>query len=130
MTVRPRRGGVRVLLVMLGALALNVGAPVPVGAGVDDPPAPPTSLDNDFIPQRRDLSDCVSALPRPDCGSESRGGWRQGLVLALVVAGVAIVGWRVVSGVRRRDADTDADAGGDDVDRHDVASNPDVTRRD
>jgi hypothetical protein len=88
--------------VALLALALMVGVPRTAAGATDDPPSPP--IDNEFIPENRDLSDCVSALPRPDCGSESRSGWRQGLVFGVIAGGLTVIGWRVVVAVRRRDA--------------------------
>jgi hypothetical protein len=90
------------LVVVVGASL--VGAPVAAaGTGPDDPPPPPVTV-NEFLPEDRDLSDCLSALPRPGCGSEARGGWRQGLVFGVIVAGLGVIGWRVARGVRRRDA--------------------------
>ena len=49
------------------------------------------------------ITDCVSALPRPECGSKERGGWRQGVLFGVVVAGLAAIALRVGFGVRRRD---------------------------
>ena len=90
-----------VLLAVVAAVVLTTAA-----AGASAPPDPPltTALDNPFIPEEQNLSDCVSALPRPNCGSEARGVWRQTLVLALVVAGGAFIAWRVVRSLRRREA--------------------------
>jgi hypothetical protein len=90
-----------VLLALLSFAALS-GAPV---AASTPPPSPPpnTVLDNAFIPEDQNLSDCVSALPRPGCGSEEQGGWRQELVFGLVLAGGAFIAWRLVRSVRRRD---------------------------
>jgi hypothetical protein len=89
----------------VAALAI-VAAPLTVStvaaAQVDDPPTPPVTV-NEFIPEDLNLTDCVSALPKPGCGSEARGGWRQGLVFAAVVAGLGFIGWRIAAGVRRRD---------------------------
>lgn len=59
---------------------------------------------NDFVPTERDLSECISAVPKPGCGSEARGGWRQTAVFALVVAGLGFIAWRVVAGARRNRA--------------------------
>ena len=56
---------------------------------------------NEFLPTDRDLSDCISALPKPGCGSDARGGWRQTAVFGMVIAGLAFIGWRVVVGARR-----------------------------
>jgi hypothetical protein len=90
-----------VLLAVLAAAVLTTSA-----AGATAPPAPPptTAPENPFVPEDRDLSECVNALPRPDCGSEARGGWRQALVFGLVVAGFAFIAWRVVRSLRRREA--------------------------
>ena len=56
---------------------------------------------NPFLPENRDLTDCVGTIERPGCGSESRGGWRQNLVAIVMVAGLLIVFGRVAWGVRR-----------------------------
>jgi len=55
---------------------------------------------NPFLPTERGLGDCISALPKPGCGSEARGGWRQWLVLLTMVTGLTFIGWRVVRAVR------------------------------
>jgi hypothetical protein len=62
---------------------------------------PDTVVDNEFVPDDRDLSDCISALPDPGCGSEGRSGWRQWLILTGIVAGLAFIAWRVVRTARR-----------------------------
>ena len=69
-----------------------------------DPPAS-TILDNPFFPDdtRTNITDCVSALPRPECGSKERGGWRQGVVFGVVVVGLIAIGTRLTIGIRRRD---------------------------
>jgi hypothetical protein len=66
--------------------------------------ASPTTVVNPFIPEDQNLSDCVSALPRPGCGSKAQGGWRQTLVFGVVLAGLAFIGWRLVRNLRRREA--------------------------
>ncbi len=68
-----------------------------------EPPPPPVT-DNEFIPEGRDLSECITAVPKPGCGSEARSDWHQGLVLGVMVAGLIVIGWRIVRGVRRREA--------------------------
>jgi hypothetical protein len=68
--------------------------------GTPTPTDPPVVTDNDFVPDR-DLSECVSAVPQPDCGSEAKGGWRQALVFGVVVVGLAFLGWRITRTVRR-----------------------------
>ncbi len=62
-----------------------------------------TTLDNEFLPADANIGDCVSALPRPECGSNARGGWRQTLVLIAVILALAVIGFRLVVAVRRRD---------------------------
>jgi hypothetical protein len=111
MSVRRTAAGVIVAVV---AAVLVVAAPRPVAARPDDPEPPPatvsaaiggpstTVLDNDFIPDERDLSECISALPQPGCGSEARGGWRQTLVLAAIVTGLAFITWRIIRSARRK----------------------------
>lgn len=61
----------------------------------------PGALDNEFVPVDRDISECISAIPKPGCGSEARGGWRQGLVLVAILAGLALIAWRIVAGARK-----------------------------
>ncbi|MEX2627110.1 MAG: hypothetical protein WD225_09505 [Ilumatobacteraceae bacterium] len=70
--------------------------------GPDDPPPPDITV-NEFMPEERPLSDCLSALPKPGCGSEARGGPRQAAVFGAVVVGLGLIGTRIVVGVRRRD---------------------------
>jgi len=101
------------LAVMPGTLGLAVGdgsadaapnvasAPPTTVPSTDEPAT--TALDNPFLPEDANIGDCVSALPRPECGSNARGGWRQTLVFAAVLAGMAVIGWRLAVSVRRRD---------------------------
>jgi hypothetical protein len=74
-------------------------------AGATAPPVPPDTVpttDNEFLPENEDLSDCVSALPPPSCGSEARGGWRQALVFVAIALGLAFIVWQIVRAARRR----------------------------
>jgi len=75
-------------------------APVTVVAGEE---TPATALDNPFLPENANIGDCVSALPRPDCGSQARGGWRQTLVFVALAMGLGLIAWRLVVALRRRD---------------------------
>ncbi len=68
-------------------------------------PAPepvPDATDNPFIPENANLGDCVSSLPRPECGSTARGGTGQWLVLGALLGGLGFIGWRVSRGIRHR----------------------------
>jgi len=71
----------------------------------DASPPPSTVFDNEFIPRDANLSDCISGVQRPDCGSSAKGGWRQGLVFAAVISGMAFVGWRIIRAVRSKPPD-------------------------
>jgi hypothetical protein len=97
-----RRALVAVLLLV--GLALTgplTGAPVSAGTEPVDPP--PVTV-NEFFPQDRSLSDCLSALPKPGCGSEARGGMHQTAVFAALMLGLLVIGTRIVFAIRKRDA--------------------------
>lgn len=108
----PRLAGVVVLtvvtvlvVVVVAMVAAPAGNPAAVAPTTVAPvtAGPTTIVDNEFIPEDRNLSDCVSALPQPGCGSKARGGWRQTLVFGVLALGLALIAWRIVRGVRRRD---------------------------
>jgi hypothetical protein len=63
----------------------------------------PTAADNPFIPTDVDLSECLGTLPRPGCGSDERGGWRQYLTFAILMLAMALIGWRVFHAAAQRD---------------------------
>jgi hypothetical protein len=97
---------------ILFALALVVGpmAPQVVSASPTDPTVPPTTLPTDeivvdeanpFLPENRDLTDCIGTLQRPGCGSEARGGWHQNAVAIVMIGGLLIVFGRIAWGIRR-----------------------------
>ena len=56
---------------------------------------------NEFVPADRAISECISAIPKPGCGSEARGGWHQGLVLLAILVGLALITWRIVASSRK-----------------------------
>jgi len=107
-----RRAGVWALVAVLAVAMFALVQPASsAGASsepvTDEPSTPPTvdepsTTINEFIPTDRDLTDCLSALPRPGCGSEARGGWHQAAVFAVMVVGLGVIGTRVVIGLRRR----------------------------
>jgi hypothetical protein len=96
---------VRLLVVAFVSVLVIAGAAphAAVAAADPEPPAAPTTL-NDFYPAERDISDCLSVLPKPGCGSEARGGWAQTAVFGAIMVGLAIIATRIVVGLRRRDA--------------------------
>jgi hypothetical protein len=93
------------LVVVTSIAALTLISPtatlVAAEEGDTDTADTPSVTYNDFIPEERDLSDCISAIPKPGCGSDAKGGWRQMLVLGLVMTGLGFIGWRVVAGARK-----------------------------
>ncbi len=111
---------VTAMTAMVGTAAGGAGAAAPAApprslarglARLTATPVPPTtvpagpatdgSLVDDLLPDR-DLDDCVSALPQPDCGSTARSGWRQWLIFGLLVVAIAFIAWRIVRSARRR----------------------------
>jgi hypothetical protein len=101
--------------IVAGALLSLAPAPAVDRATVEtvptDPPAS-TVIDNPFFPDdtTTNITDCVSALPRPECGSRARGGWRQGAVFGVVVVGLVAIGARLVIGIRRRSREAGSSA--------------------
>ena len=88
--------------VFLVGLLLTLGVPGQASAvSVPDATVVTESTINEFIPENRPIGDCISAVPKPGCGSEARGGWHQGLVMIALVLALVFVGWRIVVGVRR-----------------------------
>ncbi|MGB0114508.1 MAG: hypothetical protein WBP59_14910 [Ilumatobacteraceae bacterium] len=84
------------------AAASSVARPAatdPVDNGI------PVDTANPFLPEDRDLSDCLGSVQRPGCGSSSRGGWHQNLVAIAMIGGLLIVfgrvAWVVVRSQRR-----------------------------
>jgi hypothetical protein len=97
-------------LLTFGALGMPGHAGVTVAASPPGTEAPvstvPAPTINEFIPEERAIGDCISAVPKPGCGSDARSDWHQWLVLIAVAGGLTFVGWRVVVGLRRQ-ADRD-----------------------
>lgn len=92
-------------LTSTGGPATAAAASAAALSGLDDASPTPTTL-NDFFPAERDISDCLSVLPKPGCGSEARGGWAQTAVFGAIMLGLTVIGIRIVIGLRRRDAVT------------------------
>jgi hypothetical protein len=75
-----------------------------------DSAATTTSINNDFLNTKRDLSQCLGhSVDLPDCGIEptqpgDRGGALQYATFGLMMFGVAFIFWRVARGIKARDA--------------------------
>ena len=82
-----------------GGPASTAGVSAPDNATPDTTPTSDTF--NVYFPEERSLSDCLSSLPKPGCGSDARGGWCQFLVLVVILGGHAFIGWRIVAGSRK-----------------------------
>jgi hypothetical protein len=94
--------GLRVFLGLLVTSLAVVASPSGAArATTEPPPTPPPVTFNEFLPEDRGLGDCISAVPRPGCGSEARGGWHQTLVLLAIMLGLAVIVWRIVATSRR-----------------------------
>lgn len=70
---------------------------------VSTAPADSTVGDNDFLPDKN-ISACIGAVDRPNCGSKSKGGWRMYLTFAVLISGMSFIGWRIARSIKARDA--------------------------
>ncbi len=98
----------RAMVALTCAVTFASVVPAPVAlAGSDnrgdDGATTTTVVDNVFLPEKQDLDECISSLPKPGCGSTARGGWRQTLVFGVMLGGMAAIGVRIAYAVRRRD---------------------------
>ena len=91
----------RFLAVLVAATAL-FATPVAADTAPPDSTTPPVTA-NPFLPETEDVTDCLSALPQPECGSEERGGAGQWLTFGAMILGLTFVGWRIARSIRRRD---------------------------
>lgn len=96
-----------------GAVSATAQPMIGVVAGqLDENDLLTSTIPNDFYPENRDITDCISALRPPDCGSAARTGWPQFVVLALLILGVGTITARVMISSRRarRNAEVQAAA--------------------
>jgi hypothetical protein len=100
----------RLRLLVVGAVALATlvlgGCGSAVVRGASPVLATPTT-DNVFIPANQNLSDCVGTLERPNCGSASKSDVNMYITFAVLMAGMAAIGWRLTVAIRKRDRDLD-----------------------
>jgi hypothetical protein len=109
---RRRRLLLAIVVAVVAAVVLSSGSVARAAPPSDT--APPDSagviLVNEFLPEEANLGDCISALPRPECGSEARGGWRQAAVFGVIAVALVAIGVRLAIAVRRRDRRLDTSA--------------------
>lgn len=103
-------GRVRFLAAVVAGVLLSVpgsavaqGPTDTVGTTVAADQTVPPSTANPFLPENENVSDCLSALPPPNCGSEERGGSGQWFAFGAMALGTVFIGWRIARSVRRRD---------------------------
>ena len=92
------------MLALAAAAALTVASlAADTSAAPPDTTVPPATA-NPFLPDDTSVNptDCISALPRPECGSEERSDWRQYVVFGVMVGGLAVIGTTIVIQMRRR----------------------------
>lgn len=94
----PRR---LIVVVLFAVVVLGGGGAVSASSEPLPPDTVPTS-ENVFLPADQQLSECISALPPPSCGSEARGGWRQTVLFVIVGLALAFIGWQIIRSARRR----------------------------
>jgi hypothetical protein len=58
------------------------------------------------LADERNLSECISALPRPGCRTSNRSDGMQLAVLGVMAGGIAIIAWRITRSIRIRDRST------------------------
>ncbi|NKB41867.1 MAG: hypothetical protein GKR86_12675 [Ilumatobacter sp.] len=88
--------GATLLIVLLGSITM--ASPHSFAFATPIEPTPPVTV-SDFYPEDSNLSDCVGLVERPGCGSESRGGWRQTLILLAIFGGLTVVFGNIARGV-------------------------------
>lgn len=109
---------VRILLIVTSVVALAApaaghaaAAPQLIVTAATDPVGTDLPVDtaNPFLPENRDVTDCVGTIQRPGCGSAARGGWHQNLVAIAMIGGLFIVfgrvAWVVMKAQKRDTAD-------------------------
>lgn len=79
------------------AIVLACAAPAHVGAVAPTEPPPPT------LAGGRSLSECISSAPKPGCVTRTSSDMNQIITFAVLMTGMAFIGWRIARSVRRRD---------------------------
>jgi hypothetical protein len=97
----PRAVAIVVAALALCLVAVGCSSSAAAPATTTIAAAPPAT--NDFLPTDQNLTDCVGTLELPNCGSEKKSDLRLYLTFAVLMGGMAVIGWRITVGIRRRD---------------------------
>lgn len=99
-----------ILIAAVALLLLPEASTVSASTDTTQPPTTqPPLIDNDFLPEDANLSDCVGFVERPGCGSEARGGLQMTLIFLALATGLGIIFWRITVGVKKNRANQAAD---------------------
>ncbi len=80
------------------AIVLACATPAVAYSVAPTEPPPPT------LAGGRSLSECISAAPKPGCVTSTTTDTNQMITFAVLMTGMAFIGWRIARSVRRRDA--------------------------
>jgi hypothetical protein len=89
--------GVWIAVVLSAAFLACPSSGYATTANPTEPP-PPT------LAGGRSLSECISSAPRPGCVTRTDSDSHQVITFAILMLGMAFIGWRIARSVRRRDA--------------------------
>ena len=79
------------------AIVLACSAPGLAFAVAPTEPPPPT------LAGGRSLAECISSAPKPGCVTRTSSDSHQIVTFAILMSGMAFIGWRIARSVRRRD---------------------------
>ncbi len=99
----------RILIAAIATMAVSATAPTASAEATAPPTTTATTIEappatNDLIPDNNDVTNCIGTAEQANCGSKARADGHTYLVFAVLVAGMAFIGWRIARGIRARDA--------------------------
>ena len=105
----PSSGSLAAILLIL-LLGLAGGLLPSMAAAVTVPPEPDQDPPIVTLADGRNLDECISAMPKPDCRTSTDTDAMQIAVFSLLIGALVLIGWRIVRATRQRDR-ADASAG-------------------
>ncbi len=96
---------VLLLPVLVPVLVLGLaGGPLPsMAAAATVPPDPAEDSPIVTLADGRNLDECISAMPKPDCRTSTDTDAMQIAVFSLLIGALVLIGWRIVRATRQRD---------------------------